>query len=131
MNYSTRTIRLFDPYCTVTSMQVWVSSQARYSMMFTLYYGVVKDLVVLYVDICFFLTRKPCFKYAVTSIIYYVICVSHGRVFTAVHPDIMLHYYCYMPICRSCRDRHSLLHGFCVVAFGVPNPKPCCTVLLL
>ena len=69
--------------------------------MFTLLDGVVNQLIVLCVGVGFFLTAKATLQYGVTGIIYDVICVSHGRVFTAVHSEVMLRYNDYMPKCLS------------------------------
>ena len=60
--------------------------------MFTLLDGVINQLIVLCVGVGFFLTAKATLQYGVTGIIYDVICVSHGRVFTAFHPRIICYY---------------------------------------
>jgi hypothetical protein len=65
---------------------------------FTQDYGVVYYLEVLCVYVCFFLTAKATLQYCVAGVIYDVICVSHGEVFTVFHPGIMLEYYLYAQV---------------------------------
>jgi len=57
-------------------------------------------LEVLCVGVGFFLRTKATLQHTITSVIYDIICVSHGRVFTVFHPSIICYYVLYAVIVR-------------------------------
>ena len=53
---------------------------------------------MLCVGVGFFLRTKATLQYGVTGVIYDIICVSHGRVFTVFHPSIICYYVLYAQV---------------------------------